>query len=115
MELRGMSGGKFLNGSMAFFTTGLGTEALALRAQPSLKLGELKYGWSGAMTSSFHTPSSSFARGGAGYRRFTKERSCPRLSNAFEREASRGSWTTRTRPYDSKVIADTWEGGVITV
>jgi hypothetical protein len=39
-----MSGGKFRNGSMAFFTTGLDTGALALRAQPSLKLGELKYG-----------------------------------------------------------------------
>ena len=37
-----MSADKFLKGSMAFFTTGLGNEALALRAQPSLKLGELK-------------------------------------------------------------------------
>src|SRR4026208_2479611 len=61
MELRGMSAGKFLNGSMAFFTTGLGTNELAFRAQPSWKLGELKYGWSGAITSSFQIPSSSFA------------------------------------------------------
>ena len=46
---------------MAFFITGLDTEALALRAQPSLKLGQLRDGSSGAMTSSFQMPSSSFA------------------------------------------------------
>jgi MFS superfamily sulfate permease-like transporter len=31
------------------------------RAQPSLKPEEVKYGWSGAATSNFHTPFSSFA------------------------------------------------------